>query len=186
MTPEEEFTQLEEAIRQLKIEFEIYFNGASPRPPFDRQFRVESIIKKYSDASKLSFAQRFRFNSITQRYAVYSDMWRQKVKYREEGRDPRQREREQPAAAAAPAPAYKVQWQDPDKEQDKVEQLFQKLVEAKKQCGEAADALPIENFKRFVKQKTDQLKRDFGCTSVEYVVEVENGQVRLKAKGGGS
>ena len=57
---------------------------------------------------------------------------------------------------------------------------------AKKQAGEATDALPLESFKRFVKQKTDQLKKDFGCHTVEYVVEVENGQVRLKAKGGGT
>ncbi len=64
-----------------------------------------------------------------------------------------------------------------------MEQLFQALVEAKKQCGQAGDALPLENFKRFVKQKTEQLKKDQGCRSVEYVVEVEKGQVRLKAKG---
>ena len=41
----------------------------------------------------------------------------------------------------------------------------------------------IEGFKRFVKQKTEQLKKDMRCENVEYVVEVENGQVRLKAKG---
>lgn len=184
MTADEEFTLLEESIRQLKIEFDIYFNGGSPRPPTDRQWRVESIIKKYGDAGKLSFAQRFRYNSIVQKYAVYNDMWRQRVKNKEEGRDPRQRREAVATAAAGPPPAYKVQWNDPDKETDKVEQLFQKLVEAKKQCGEAADSLPIDSFKRFVKQKTEQLKKDFGCKSVEYVVEVENGQVRLKAKGG--
>jgi hypothetical protein len=34
-----------------------------------------------------------------------------------------------------------------------------------------------------VLQKTEQLKRDFKCEQVEYVVEVEQGQVKLKAKG---
>ena len=42
----------------------------------------------------------------------------------------------------------------------------------------AADA-----FKKFVSQKTEQLKRELRCEQVEYSVEVENGQVRLKAKG---
>ncbi len=181
MTADEELTQLEDSIRKLKIEYDIYFNGGKDRPPYDLQWKVESVIKKYSDAQKLSFAQRFRFNGLVQRFAVHNDMWRQKVKAREEGREPRRREEPRPET---PGAAFKVQWRDPDQEHDKVEKLFQALVEAKKQVGEATDALPLDSFKRFVKQKTEQLKKDLGCQAVEYVVEVENGQVRLKAKGG--
>jgi hypothetical protein len=183
MTVEEEMNLLEDAIRKLKIEYDIYLNGSSPRPPFDAQWRVESVIKKYSDASRLTFAQRFRYNSLTGRYAMFSDMWRQKVKAREEGREhPRRREEPRPEAPAAPT-SFRVQWSDPEQEQDKVERLFNVLVEAKKRCGESADSLPIDTFKRFVKQKTEQLKKDLACQNVEYVVEIENGQVRLKARG---
>ncbi len=182
MTVEEELTQLEDFIRKLKIEYEIYFNGGKDRPPWDLQWKVETIIKKYGE-QRLAFSQRFRFNSLVQRFAVYNDMWRQKVKNREEGREPR-KPREEPRVEASAAGAFKVQWHDPEQEQEKVEKLFQALVEAKKKVGESTDALPLESFKRFVKQKTDQLKKDFGCRTVEYVVEVENGQVRLKAKGG--
>ena len=179
MTVDEGLSKLEDGIRRLKIDYDIYFNGASPRPPFDLQWKVDSLIKRYGEGQRLTFAQRFRYNSLVQRFSVYNDMWRQKVKFREEGRGPRHRE--QPRAEA-PA-AYKTQWQDPEQEHEKVEKLFQALVDAKKQCGQAAEALPLDGFKRFVKQKTDQLKKDQGCRSVEYVVEVEDGQVRLKAKG---
>ncbi len=182
MTIDEELAQLEDWLRRLKIEYDIYFNGGSPRPPHDLQWKVETAIKKYGDAGKMAFGQRFRFNGLVQKFAVYNDMWRQKVKYKEEGRDPRRRE-ERPEAAAEDRSAFKVQWQDPEREQEKVEQLFQALVKAKQQVGEKTDSLPLESFKRFVKQKTEQLKKDMGCRSVEYVVEVENGQVRLKAKG---
>ncbi len=184
MTVEEELSSLEDSIRRLKIEYEIYFNGGKDRPPNDLQWKVESVIKKYSEAQKLSFAQRFKFNSLVQRFAVYNDMWRQKLKYKEEGRDPR-RPREEPRAET-PAPGnFKVQWHDPEQEQEKVEKLFLALVEAKKKAGETTEALPLDSFRRFVKQKTEQLKKELGCHSVEYAVEVENGQVRLKAKGGG-
>jgi len=181
MTVDEELSLLEDSIRKLKIEYEIYFNGGKDRPPYDLQWKVESIIKKYGDAGRLSFAQRFRFNSLVQRFAVYNDMWRQKVKGREEGREPRRRE--EPVPGAGPSAAFRVQWHDPERETEKVEKLFQALVEAKKQCGESAEALPLENFKRFVKQKTEQLKKDFGCATVEYEVVVEDKQVRLKARG---
>lgn len=183
MTVEEELSVLEDSIRRLKIEYDIFFNGGKDRPPNDLQWKVESLIKKYSDATRLSFAQRFRFNALVQRFAVHNDMWRQKLKVREEGRDPRRREQRQPQA---PSAAFKVEWHDPEQEQDKVEKLFQALVDAKKQVGEATEALPMDSFRRFVKQKTEQLKKEFGCKTVEYVVEVENGQVRLKAKGGGA
>ena len=180
MTVDEAITQIEDGIRRLKIEFDIYFNGGSKRPPTDLHWKIESLIKRYGEGHKLTFAQRFRYNSLVQRYTLFNDKWRQKVKAREEGREPRRRE-EPPREA--PAPAFKTQWQDPEQEHQKVEQLFQALMEAKKQCGQAGEALPLDNFKRFVKQKTEQLKKDQGCRSVEYVVEVEKGQVRLKAKG---
>jgi hypothetical protein len=44
------------------------------------------------------------------------------------------------------------------------------------------DNIAADSFKKFVLQKTAQLKRDFKCDQVQYVVEVEQGQVRLKAK----
>ncbi len=179
MTIDEELTQLDDLIRRLKIEYDIYFNGARDRPPYDLHWRVEGLLKKYGDTQRLSFAQRFRFNSLVQRFAIYNDLWRQKVKLREEGREPARRREEQPPAPAA----FKVEWQDPDQEPEKVEKLFQALVEARKKAGEAAESLPLDNFRRFVKQKTEQLKKDFGCRTVEYVVAVEDGQVRLRAKG---
>ncbi len=180
MTVDEELSQLEDSIRKLKIEFDVYFNGGSPRPPTDAQWRVDNILKRLGDGGRLTFGQRFRLNSLTQRYAIFNDLWRQKVKNREEGREPRQREE----IAARRPPGFAVQWHDPEREPEKVQQLFDALVEAKKKLGETAEALPMESFRRFVKQKTEQLKKDFGCQTVEYVVEVESGQVRLKARGG--
>ncbi len=185
VTIDEELTLLEDSIRKLKIEYDIYFNGGSPRPPFDHQWRVESTIKKYNDnTNRLSYGQRFRFNSIVQKYAIYNDLWRQRVKNKEEGREIRPRRDR--AAEAAVAAGIRVEWRDPEAERDKVEQLFQALVEAKKKAGENTDTLSRDNFQRFVRSKTDQLKKDFRCESVEYVVEVEGGQVRLKARAGGS
>ncbi len=184
MTIDEELAHLEDAVRKLKIDYDMYFGGGAKRPPYDAQSHVESVIKKYNDNPKLSFAQRFRFNGIVQKFAVHSDMWRQKVKRREEGRDePHQRRTETPPPKAETPAGFRVQWKDPDQEHEKVDQLFQALVAAKKQIGEDSGSLNVDGFKRFVKQKTDQLKKDMKCSNVEYSVEVENGQVRLKAKG---
>ncbi len=179
MTVDEELNQLEDSLRRLKIEFDIYFNGGKPLPPTDLQWRVESLIKKFSDSQKLTFAQRFRYNAMAQRHAIFADRWRQKLKIREEG--PRRtavelREERQKKSA------FRIEWRDPALEPEKVDKLFAALVEAKKQCGENLENVAADAFKKFVNQKTAQLKRDFKGEQVEYVIEVEEGQVRLKAK----
>ena len=66
-------------------------------------------------------------------------------------------------------------------EQDKVATLYKALSEAKKNAGEAVSG-NMESFSSFVQKKTDQIRKQYGCQAVEYSVEMENGQVRLKAK----
>ena len=180
MTLDEQITQLEDHLRRLKIEFDIYFNGASPRPPNDLQWRVDNLVKKLADTPQLNFAQRFRYNGLASRYSLFSEMWRQRVRAREEG--PRKTAAEL-RQEQKKAPAFRTEWKDPAAEPEKVEKLFAALLEAKRKVGENADNLAPDAFKKFVHQKTAQLQRDFKCEQVEYVVEVENGQVRLRAKG---
>ena len=86
MDIDQELTHLEDGIRRLKIEYEIFFNGGSNKLPFDLRWRVESLIKKYSDSGKMSFAQRFRYNALAAKFHSYSDLWRRMVRSREEGR----------------------------------------------------------------------------------------------------
>ena len=101
MTVDEEFNKLDDDIRRLKIEYEVYFNGGSPRPPHDTLYRVETVIKRYSsDQSKLNFSQRFRFTNLVQKYAVNAQLWRRKLQEKEEGRSltgPQKRPVEMPA-----------------------------------------------------------------------------------------
>jgi hypothetical protein len=174
---DEELTRLEENIRRLKIEYEAYFNGGTPRPPNDTLYRVEQAIKKYSsDAGKLSVSQRFRFNQLTQRYAVHNDLWRKRQRNREEGRDAIARRR----AVETPR-ATQVICRDPDRERAKVDQLLQALVEAKQRAGERTDDIDPARFQRFVREKTSQLKQELGCDSVQFSVTVKEGRVRFTA-----
>ncbi len=85
MTIDEELTVLDSQLRRLKIEYEIYFSNPTKRPPTDIEWKVLSLLRKFSDGNRMSFSQRFRYNEIAQRYAVYSDLWRKKNRIREEG-----------------------------------------------------------------------------------------------------
>jgi hypothetical protein len=179
VTVDEELSKLEDSIRRLKIEYEAYFNGGQPRPPTDSVFRVETTIKRYGDNSmKLNFGQRFRFNQLTQKYAVYRDLWRKKLKEKEEGRGRFGQQIREPAPATSGA---RVVCSDPEKEQDKVDQLLKAMIDAKRQAGERVDNIDPHSFSKFVQQKTRQMKESLGCQKVQFSIDVEDGRVKFKA-----
>jgi len=196
-TTDEDLNQLEKDVRQLKIEYEQYFGGGRARPPADTEWRIELILKRYAERSAaMSFGQRFRYNNLTQTYAKYREIFRKRLKEREEGIVPRhfgaaakaiEAERARANAArgasrAKRAPLLAVACSDPDSEAEKVEQLYQAFFSAKRSAGENTDQLTLDNFQKFLRQKTQQFKKQKGCQQVEYVVAVEGGQVRLKAR----
>jgi hypothetical protein len=85
VTIDEELSLLDQQLRRLKIEYEIFFNNPTKRPPNDVEWKVLSLIRKFSDSKRMSFPQRFRYNEMAQRYAIQSDLWRKKMRIREEG-----------------------------------------------------------------------------------------------------
>jgi hypothetical protein len=197
LTVDEELNLLEDAMRRLKVEYDIFFGGGSKKPPADTEWRVQSLIKKFSDSGKLNFTQRFRYNSIAQKYAVLSDLWRKKLKIKEEGysrpqdailgiqgiRTAEQHSAEKELESHAPGRQnLTVVCSDVDQELDKVQTLFKVMMDAKIKAGESAGNASVDSFKAFLKKKTDQLRKEYGCQAVEYSVETENGKVKLKAK----
>lgn len=194
MTIDEELNQLDDNIRRLKIEYDIFFGGGSKKPPADLEWRVQSLLKKYSDGRRMNFGQRFKFSAIQQKFAVYNSLWQQKLRIKEEGyRRPqdallaiqgvRHFEDESPEPIdISEAEPFRIACSDVETESHKVRALYDAMVEAGKQSKAKGPAGNFESFQKFVKQKTEQLRKNYGAAAVEYAVEVENGQVRLKAK----
>lgn len=205
MTIDEELSVLEQQMRRLKIEYEVFFSNPTKKPPTDIEWKVLSLLRKFSDGGRMSFSQRYRYNELAQRYAIYSDLWRKKGRIREEGyRRPqdallsvqgvRPAEGLEPqhhkaygvgqgaaAAAAREDQPLTIACSDPKAERDQVEKLYHALTDAKKKAGETVTG-NLDSFSAFVQKKTAQLKKQHGCQSVEYSVEMQNGQVKLTAK----
>jgi hypothetical protein len=79
-----ELSRLEDAIRKLKIDFDIYFNGSAKRPPLEARARLESQIKRAADNRALSYAQRYQLNSLIARFTSYRELWRRTLRARGE------------------------------------------------------------------------------------------------------
>ena len=210
MTTDEELNVLDSQLRRLKIEYEIYFSNPTKRPPTDVEWKVLSLLRKFSDGVRMNFSQRYRYNEMAQRYAVYSDLWRKKSRIREEGyrrpqdallsvqgvrlaeEEPKQQHHPvygvgHTAAATAAAAAAETSSQPftlhsvDMAEREQVERLYNTLVAAKKKAGENVSG-NIESFTTFVQKKTEQIRKQYHCENVEYSVELTEGHVKLKAK----
>jgi hypothetical protein len=183
-TVDEQLTRLEDDIRRLKIEFDIYFNGASKRPPYDTKGRVETIIKRLGDDRSLTFAQRYRYSSLASRYTAFRDLWRRTMQGREEGRDSMSTARASAKEEAAPEIGKETfVCTDAHKEVAVVKDLYEALLEAKRKVGEPTDDFSFPRFHRLIASKADSLKEHLGCERVQFSVEVEGGHVSFKAKG---
>jgi hypothetical protein len=198
VTIDEELSHLDSLLRRLKIEYEVYFNNPSKRPPADLEWKTVALIRKHSDGGRLNFSQRFRYNEMAQRYAIYSDLWRKKMRIREEGyRRPqdallsvqgvRVPEEHEPkhhhvygVGHSAEPRSFTLECTDKAPKED-VERLYNALVAAKKKSGEEVTG-NLDSFSTFVKKKTDQIRKQYGCETVQYSVELQDGQVKLKAK----
>jgi hypothetical protein len=202
VTIDEELNLLDQQLRRLKIEYEIFFNNPAKRPPTDVEWKVVTLIRKFSDGARLSFSQRFRYNEMAQRYAIQSDLWRKKCRIREEGyRRPqdailsvqgvRVAEHEEKhhhvygvahhdATAGGDKP-FTVTCSDAKSEREKVESLYKALSEAKQKSGEKVSG-SLDSFAAFVQKKTAEIRKQHKCDNVVYSVEMQDGQVKLKAK----
>ena len=207
VTTDEELNVLDSQLRRLKIEYEIFFSNPQKRPPTDIEWKVLAMLRKFSDGGgRMNFSQRYRYNEMAQRYAIYSDLWRKKSRIREEGyRRPQDallsvqgvrvaedehKSQHHPvygvshaAAAAAAGPSsqpFTLHSVD-QTEHEQVERLYNTLVAAKKKAGENVSG-GIDSFTAFVQKKTEQIRKQYHCENVEYAVEITNGGVKLKAK----
>lgn len=77
---DQQLTRMEEEIRKLKIDFDIYFNGAAKRPPLEARARLEANMKRIADDRNLTFAQRYQFNALMSRFTSYRELWRRMLK----------------------------------------------------------------------------------------------------------
>jgi len=203
VTIDEELNVLDHHLRRLKIEYEIFFNNPAKRPPTEIEWKVTNLLRKFSDGGRMSFPQRYRYNEMAQRYAIHSDLWRKKMRIREEGyRRPQDailsvqgvrptdehESKHHPVygighhrEAAAEEKPFSVQYSDSQSEHTKVESLYKALTEAKQKSGEKVSG-SLDSFAAFVKKKTAEIRKQHKCDTVVYSVETQGGQVKLKAK----
>lgn len=180
---EQDLQKLEADLRQLEAEYNMFFSGRLPKPPWDTRARVEKVVKMMDRAYIQNTGDRFRFHSLQSRFQTFIDLWDKGLRAREEGRGgpfgqppaKKEQEKKSPDDRIVHVAAFR----DPVREVDKLEELYDSLSQARQQAGE--QQIPFHKFAELVKSQVKKLG-DSGGSEVAFRVAVKDGKVNLTAR----
>jgi hypothetical protein len=193
MEIEEAIVRLDDGLRRLKVQYEMFFAGSLKRPPYDLRREIEHIIHDFSNTAIRNYAHRFQFNTLVAKYNALYQLWSKQMRAREEGgRAPGAGAAAEPQSAPEAAPAtpssdedrvyFKVLVADPRTETESMRLLYERYLEARRSGGAGETRLKLERFVDQVAKQADDLKQSLGCASIEFRVLRSGETVSLKAR----
>lgn len=175
--------RLEVELKRLEAEYNMFFSGRLPKPPWETRSRVDALVKQFDRAYIQNYGDRFRFATLQSRYATFVDLWDRGMRAREEGRPGPFAQLKKPQA---PEPEkqkdhilHVASFRDPVREIDKLTELYESLVEARREVGE--QAVPFHRFAELVKTQVKKLQNG-GSPEVAFRVAVREGKVSFTAR----
>ena len=174
--------RLEKGIRQLKIQYDMFFAGSIPKEPLELRIELEKIIRRISQTPIRKLAPRFHFNALVSRLNIQSELWAKKVRALEEGNRPA------PAVADRAGNGENVvsrcTVKNPASEHDVLRLLHGRLLDARERAGDGTGKLSFESFLRTVSAQAERLREKAGCDKVELRVIIADRKVLVKARPG--
>ena len=178
-----ELEVLEVELKRLEAEYNMFFAGRLPRPPWETRGRVDALVKRIDRMRLANYGARFRFNTLQSRFSTFADLWDRGLKAREEGRPgPFAHQLRQPVDTRKPAEdriLAVTTFTDPMTEMDKLQDLYDSVAEARRETGQ--DAIPFHKFADLIRQQVGMF-REKGTGEVAFRVALKDGKVAFTAR----
>ena len=177
-----ELTTLEAELKRLEAEYNMYFAGRLPRPPWETRGRVEAMLKRLDRVPTSNYAERFRLQTLQARHATFAELWDRGLRAREEGRPGPFAQRQ--VVEARPKPlddriVHVTSFSDPMREMEKVQELYESLADARREQGDKA--VPFHRFAELIRSQVSSLQKD-GGQEVAFRVAIKDGKVAFTAR----
>ncbi|MFQ5791525.1 MAG: MXAN_5187 C-terminal domain-containing protein [Acidobacteriota bacterium] len=174
----EDMERLKRRMKQLEIEYEQWFSGALPKPPWGTKRVVEDLVRKYSIQPPRTVMEQSIFQMHQAKFNSYTEMWNRKTRLKEEGRLASGQEgRVRPALQPSPGePAGR------EGGEDRFWPLFERYIAAKEKVGESTRDVTFDSFRKALAKKSEMLRSRDGYKDVDFGVSVKNGKVSVVAR----
>jgi hypothetical protein len=180
---ERELNLFEAELKRLEAEYNMFFAGRLPRPPWETRGRVEAMAKRLDREAPGNYGNRFRFSTLQSRLSTFIDLWDRGLRAREEGRpgpfaQPRAAEPQRPKPLEDRV-LHVTTFRDPMREIDKLRELYQSLSEVRRESGQ--ESIPFHKFADLVKTQVNTMKEK-GSPEVAFRVAVKDGKLNFTAR----
>jgi hypothetical protein len=197
MTLDEELSHLEKRILQLRIQFDLFFSGALPKPPLETRDDLDRQVKRLGATREMKLAQRFLYNALLNRWNIFGELWNKRLQAREEGvRTPalaRRRKTEPPASPPQPpSPPVtrpsarerrllaRTSIRDATDSQEELKAFYRSFLEARQENGQGK-APSFEKFRQEIERHMAAIRAKASCEKVDFRLYLENKRIALKA-----
>jgi hypothetical protein len=182
---EADLRALEAGLRKLEAEYNMFFAGQLPRPPWETRTVLEQTMKRLERTVVTSgtYAERFRQQTLQSRFAAFVDLWDRGLRAREEGRPGPFAQRKRAGAEGGPAAdrvVYVTVFADPVHELDRLRELYERLTDVRRELG--VTQVPFHKFAGLIRDKVAVL-RQHGAPEVAFRVAVQHGKITFTARG---
>jgi len=181
-TIEAEIARLDAGIRQLKIQYDMFFNGALPREPFELRREIDRLIRRTSSLAIRKSAHRYHFNSLVSRFNALTEWCTKTMRAREEGeRLPGRRSGRDSTRGERLLDSCRIG--DPESDREHLRRLHRTYLTTREKSNPGSGAGPsFDAFVRGITAQADRLRQRTGCARVELLLMADGDAVRLKAR----
>jgi hypothetical protein len=182
----DDLKQLTADLKRLEAEYNMFFAGRLPRPPWETRGRVDALLKRWDRRHIETAVDRFRFQTLQARYSTFIDLWDRGQRAREEGRPgpfaqpPPKHPQKKGEDKSANRIVHVTAFRDPLSEMDKLTELYETLMDARRESGD--EVVPFHRFASLVKDQVTKFKGS-GSAEVAFRVAVSDGKVTFTARG---
>jgi hypothetical protein len=173
--PKPELDGLEAAIRELKVEFEKFFNGAVRIPPESLKTNIEARFRRLRTQPLRLFSDRFRLTSLEARFNSLNELFNRRLREIEKGSRPGDVHVKERSEVLDPFSGLELR---DSADRKAAEVLYRELYRSSGRSRK----VDFDTFQQFLGKQIESVRKKTGCRRVRMWISGEGEELRLRAR----
>jgi len=178
----EDIALFEQNLSVLIIKYEQYFLGLEKRAPLLLYDEVERVSRLYQGYQIVNTMQKFRYNAAIAKFNSYKQYWNRINRLIEDGKYSRDRFKMAMHQNEENAGTQTREHVKENRVNPEVQRIYQQFIEARKACHLPVGSITPEMIAAAIEMQKPGIINKYHCSKVEFVVVVEKGKPKIKAR----
>jgi len=172
---------LENAIMELKVQYEQFFMGVVKREPYKLRLDAERMIREYAQQPPQNTGHKFKYNTITAKFNSYRSYWDKTLKQINDGTYVRRKGGFGTGTPQKPTVGTPPQ-KSPAGGGGGGDDPYEAFIKARQSTNEPTAGLTREAFQKSISAQQQKMAQKYGTTNLETKVFVKDGKTMVSVK----